>query len=355
MDWLELTITAIKTLLIFAAVVQVVPVMLIVERRGAAFIQDRPGPNRVGPFGLLQPIADVVKFVFKESETPAQVNKMLYLLGPFLSLLPACLTIAALPVGDFAIIAERRVGLQIADIDVALLYVLAIGSLGVYGIMFGGWASNNKFSLIGALRSASQLVSYEIPLALAATGIVMIFGTFSLREMVLQQEGVLFGFLPKWGVFYQPLGFLLFFISAFAETNRMPFDLPETEAELVGGFHTEYGGMRFATYFMAEYMNMATISGMMTTLFFGGWHLPWVTDAQLFTLLGDSQNLLAILQVCVFFAKISVFMLIFVWVRWTVPRFRFDQLMGLAWRDLIPLALFNIVATAVIMYLKEAP
>lgn len=353
MDWILFAINCVKILLILVAIVHVVPVMIWVERKGAALIQDRPGPNRVGPFGLLQPVADALKFLFKEDPVPLQANKFLYNVGPFLALVPACLTIAALPVGDKAIVMGHEITLQIASIDVGLIYIMAIGSLGVYGIMFGGWASNNKYSLIGAMRASSQIISYEIPLGLAAVGAVIIYGTFDLRQMVMLQEGTAFGILPNWGVVYQPIGFLLFFISAFAETNRLPFDLPETEAELVGGFHTEYGSMKFATYFMAEYMNMATISGVMTTLFFGGWKLPYISDTQLLAWLGN-LNLVALVQVGVFFTKIAVFMLIFVWVRWTVPRFRFDQLLRLAWGSLIPIGLINIIVTAVVLYLKGA-
>jgi NADH-quinone oxidoreductase subunit H len=351
MDLLDVTLTCLKVVLILVAMIQVVPVMIWVERKGAALIQDRPGPNRVGPFGLFQPVADVVKFLFKEDPIPNQVNRLLYLLGPFLALFPACLIIAALPVGNHAVVMGREVTLQIADLDVGLIYVLAIGSLGVYGILFGGWASNNKYSLLGAMRASSQIISYEIPLGLAATSAVLLYGTFSLREMALLQEGTYWGVLPKWGVFAQPLGFLLFFVCAFAETNRLPFDLPETEGELVAGFHTEYGSMSFAAFFMAEYMNLATMSGLMTTFFFGGWHLPYLSDAQLLSWLG-SINLVALVQVIVFFTKVSFFLCIFVWVRWTLPRFRFDQLVGLAWKTLIPLGLFNLVLTAVILYVR---
>ena len=354
MDCLGFSLVFAKTLILYLAVIHTAPIMLWVERKGAALIQDRPGPNRVGPFGLFQPIADFVKFLFKEDPIPTHANRLLYLLGPFLVLMPASLVIAAIPFGDKAIVFSREVSLQIADLDVGLIYILAIGSLGIYGILFGGWASNNKFSLLGAMRSSSQIISYEIPLALAATGAVVIFGTFSLREMVLAQEGVIFGFLPNWGIVYQPLGFLLFFVSAFAETNRLPFDLPETEAELVAGYHTEYGSMKFATFFMAEYMNLTSISAMMVTLYFGGWHLPWVSDAILLHSLG-SQNLLAIVQLMTFFAKIGVFLCLFVWVRWTVPRFRFDQLMGLAWKNLIPLGLLNILVTALLLYWWGTP
>lgn len=353
MEWTDLIVIAVKTAIIYLGMVQVVPIMLIVERRGAAFIQDRPGPNRVGPFGLFQPIADVIKMMMKEVIIPRQVNKALYLLGPFLVLLPASLIVAALPFGDFFTLFDKSYMIQIANLDVGILYVLAIGSLGIYGILFGGWASNNKFSLIGAMRATSQIISYEIPLGLAACGAVLSYGSFSLREMVMAQEGTLLGALPHWGIFYQPLGFLLFFIAAFAETNRLPFDLPETEAELVAGFHTEYGPMDFGTFFMAEYMNMATMSALMVSIYFGGWHLPWISDATLLEGLG-SRNLLALLQVLTVIVKISFFMLVFVWVRWTIPRFRFDQLMRLAWKNLIPLGLINLVITALIFYFKGA-
>lgn len=349
MNGLDFAIAALKAIVILVAVIQVVPVMIYVERKVAALIQDRPGPNRVGPFGLLQPVADALKFLLKEDPIPLNTNRLLYTLAPFLSLLPACLVIAALPIADKANLFGREITIQIAELDVSLIYVLAIGSLGVYGILFGGWASNNKFSLIGALRSASQMVSYELPLGLAAVGAVMIFGTFSLREMVVQQEGTIFGVFPNWGIFYQPIGFFIFLIASFAETNRLPFDLPETEAELVAGFHTEYGSMKFATFFMAEYMNLATMAGLMTVIYFGGWHLPWISDAQLLEVLG-SQNVLCLVQVATYILKVSVFMFLYVLIRWTLPRFRFDQLLQLSWGSLIPLGLLNIVVSAVLMY-----
>jgi NADH-quinone oxidoreductase subunit H len=267
--------------------------------------------------------------------------------------MPASLVIAALPFGDRIEISGHEIALQIANLDVGLLYMLAIGSLGIYGILFGGWASNNKFSLMGAMRASSQMISYEIPLGLAAAGTVLVYGSFNLREMVVAQDGLFLGTLPRWGIFLQPLGFLVFFISAFAETNRLPFDLPETEAELVAGFHTEYGSMKFASFFMAEYMNMASISGLMVALFFGGWHVPWVRDLDLMDRLGLTW--LGIFQVIVFFAKMGFLLCIFVWVRWTLPRFRFDQLMMLAWRNLIPLGLVNLLITAGVLYLKSLP
>lgn len=354
MDYTEIGITALKTIAFFLAMVHAAPIMLWVERRGCALIQDRPGPNRVGPFGLLQPVADFLKMIMKEHEVPSNVNRLLYVLGPFLTVIPASLTIAALPFGDKFEAFGKTFYLQIADLDVGIIYMLAIGSLGVYGILFGGWASNNKFSLIGAMRAASQIISYELPLGLAAAASIMLYGTFSLREIALSQDGTLLGgLLPNWGIFLQPLGFLIFLIAAYAETNRLPFDLPETEAELVGGFHTEYGPLGFATYFLSEYMNMATMSGLITTFYFGGWHLPWISDATLLQWLG-SANLVAVVQVLTFFSKIVFFMLVYVWVRWTLPRFRYDQLITLAWKNLIPLSLINIVATAGIMYWSHA-
>lgn len=279
MDWLDLTLLFIKTLIIYVGFLTVVPIMTWVERRGAALIQDRLGPNRVGPFGLLQPIADAVKLFFKEDPVPTHANRFLYSLGPFLVLLPASLVIAAIPVGDHIMFFGKKIVLQIADLDVGLLFILAISSLGVYGLLFGGWASNNKFSLLGSMRSSSQVISYEIPLALAAANAVVFYGSFSLREMVLLQDGMILGFLPNWGIFFQPLGFLIFFTALLAETNRVPFDLPESEAELVDGYRTEYGSMKFGVFFMGEYINLITASALMVTIFFGGWHVPWISDS----------------------------------------------------------------------------
>ncbi len=350
---MELSLNSFKIFLLFFSIVNVVPVMLWVERRMAGLMQDRPGPNRVGPFGLFQAVADVVKFFWKMDPIPQNANRVLYVLAPLLALIPATLVIATLPFADFVVLWDREFHLQITDLNVGILYMMAIGSLGAYGILFGGWASNNKFSLLGALRAASQLISYEIPLGLAATGAVLFYGTYSLRSMVLIQDGTIFGVLPKWGIFFQPLGFMIFFIASLAETNRIPFDLPESEGELVAGFHTEYGSMKFAMFMMAEYMNLATMSALMTTMYFGGWHLPWITDASLLSWLGGSRNLMAVVQLGVFFAKVYSFLLVYVWIRWTLPRFRFDQLMRMAWRNLTPFALLNLVVTAVLLYFWE--
>ena len=346
---MEFLILVLKTLFFYGIVLQIVPVMVWVERRGAALIQDRPGPNRVGPFGLLQPVADFVKFIFKEDPVPANAHAALFILAPTLILVPASLVIAVLPFGDRVVLFGQEVLLQITELNVALLFFLAVASLGVYGILFGGWASANKYSLIGALRASSQVLSYEIPLGLAAAAAVTWYGTFSLREMVLAQEGLWLGCVPRWGVFLQPVGFIVFLVAAFAETNRLPFDLPESEAELVAGYHTEYGSMKFGMFMMAEYMNLTTISGVMVSVFFGGWHIPWVSDATLLQLLG-SRNLLGLVQIAVFLFKVAVFLCVFVWVRWTLPRFRFDQLMRLSWTRLIPLGAINLVTTALAMY-----
>ncbi len=354
MSAVEFSINTLKIFLLWFSIVNVVPVMLWVERRAAGLIQDRPGPNRVGPFGLFQAIADVIKFFWKMDPVPKHVNRFLFLIAPILSLIPASLTLAALPFADKMVIWGREYQLQVSDLHVGILYMLAIGSLGAYGILFGGWASNNKYSLLGALRASAQMISYEIPLGLAACGAVLFFGTFSLRGMVFMQDGTLFGgLLPKWGIFFQPLGFLIFFITSLAETNRVPFDLPETEGELVAGFHTEYGSMKFAMFMMAEYMNLATMSGLMTAMYFGGWHIPYVSDATLLSWLGGSVNLLAIVQLGVFFFKLYTFLLIYVWIRWTLPRFRFDQLMRVAWKNLIPLSMINLIVTAILLYFWE--
>ena len=324
-----------------------VPILVWVERRGSAFIQDRLGPNRVGPFGLLQPVADVVKFIFKEDPIPPHAHKSLFLLAPIFALVPAAIAFAAIPFGDTLELGNRTIHLQIADIHIGILYIVAIGSLGVYGILLAGWASNKKYSIFGALRSTAQVISYEIAMGTALIGVLLVYGTFSLKEIVYLQEHV-------WGIFLQPIAFILFFIASFAECNRLPFDLPEGEAELVGGFHTEYGSMKFALFFMAEYLHMVTLSAFMVTLFFGGWQLipgmltvaDWVGIATYPKSMG-----LALLKVLAFILKTSFFALVFVWVRWTVPRIRYDQLMSLGWKVLIPLGLFNILLTAILLYI----
>lgn len=303
------------------------------ERRVAAYIQDRRGPNRAGPFGILQPLADGGKLFFKEEIIPKFSNKFLFVLGPGLAMLTALMASAVIPWGSSIELFGREISLQIADINIGILYVFGVVSMGIYGIIIGAWASNNKYSLMGGLRAASQIISYELALGLSLIALLMITGTLSLKEMVLQQQQGL------WNVVYQPLGFFLFLVCSFAECNRTPFDLPEAESELIGGYHTEYSSMKLGFYLFAEYINMFISSAVMATLFFGGYDIPFVDESSL------PSNLAGILTTGMLFLKIAFFLFLFIWVRWTVPRFRYDQLMGLGWKVLIPLALFNMLAT----------
>jgi NADH-quinone oxidoreductase subunit H len=314
------------------------------ERKVSAVMQDRIGPNRAGPFGLLQPLADGVKFFMKEEIIPATSNKTLFILGPSISMITACMTSAVIPWGKPVHFFDRDISLQITDINVGILYVFAVVSIGVYGIMIGGWASNNKFSLLGALRASSQMISYEIAMGMSIVALVMMSGSMQLGSIVSQQHGF------DWNIWYQPLGFLIFCTCAFAECNRTPFDLPECEAELVGGYHTEYSSMKLGLYLFAEYINMFISSAIMSALFFGGYNYPFMDNVE--TALGT--NWANIIGASVFFVKIISFILFFMWIRWTVPRFRYDQLMKLGWKYLIPLAIFNILATGGIMLLRTA-
>jgi len=308
----------------------------LAERKVSAFLQDRIGPNRAGVFGLLQPVADGVKFFFKEDIIPTHADKALYILGPSISMITALMTSAVIPWGTYMTFSGRQVSMQIADINIGILYVFAVVSIGVYGIMIGGWGSNNKFSLLGALRASSQMISYEIAMGLSIISIVMMTGSMSLGEIVSQQHGM------NWNIFYQPIGFLIFCTCAFAECNRTPFDLPECEAELVGGYHTEYSSMKLGLYLFSEYINIFISSAIMSAMFFGGYNFPFMDMIA-------SPNMVSIIGVFAFFAKIIFFIFFFMWVRWTIPRFRYDQLMKLGWKYLIPLALANIVITGVVM------
>jgi NADH-quinone oxidoreductase subunit H len=306
----------------------------LAERKFAGFFQDRVGPNRAGPWGLLQPLADGVKLFTKEEIIPTHASTFLFVLGPSLSMFTACITTAVIPWGQDLFLFGRQISLQVADINVGVLYVFGVVSLGVYGVMIGGWASNNKFSLLAAVRSASQNISYEIAMGLSIIALLMMTGTLSLREISEQQAGM------NWNIFYQPLGFLIFMICSFAETNRTPFDLPECETELVGGHHTEYSSMKLGFYLFAEYINMFVSSAIMASLYFGGYNYPFMH-------LISNPNVAALIGVAVFFTKILLFIFFFIWVRWTVPRFRYDQLMKLGWKVLIPLAIVNIALTGV--------
>ncbi|WP_462259797.1 NADH-quinone oxidoreductase subunit NuoH [Ferruginibacter sp.] len=311
------------------------------ERKVAAILQDRRGPNRAGPFGLLQPLADGLKLFFKEEIIPDFSSKFLFILGPSLAMLTAIMTSAVIPWGDKVHFFDRDISLQIANVDVGILYVFAVVSLGVYGIMIGSWASNNKFSLMGGLRAASQIISYELAMGISLIALILVTGNLNLKEIVLQQQA------GYWNVLYQPLGFLIFLICAFAECNRTPFDLPEAENELIGGYHTEYSSMKLGFYLFAEYINMFVSSVIMATLFFGGYDCPFVNEANF------SPNIAALIGIVALMAKVVGFLFLFMWVRWTIPRFRYDQLMNLGWKVLIPLALINMLATGgVLLFFK---
>jgi NADH-quinone oxidoreductase subunit H len=315
------------------------------ERKVAAVIQDRRGPNRAGIFGILQPLADGLKLFMKEEIIPNLSNRFLFVLGPGLAMLTAMMTSAVVPWSSHLDIGGRIVPLQIADINIGILYIFGVVSMGVYGVMIGGWASNNKFSLMAALRGASQIISYELAMGLSIIALLMLTGSLSLKTIVEQQQDGIYNFL------YQPLGFLIFLICAFAECNRTPFDLSEAESELNFGYHQEYSSMKLGFYLFAEYVNMFISSAVMATLFFGGYDIPFVNDASFGQAHG--QNLLAALQALSLFIKVATFIFFFMWVRWTVPRFRYDQLMRLGWKGLIPLALINMVVTGFVILLKQ--
>jgi NADH-quinone oxidoreductase subunit H len=307
------------------------------ERKIAAFLQDRVGPDRAGPFGLLQPVADGVKMFMKEEIIPTHADKGLFILGPSIMMMTACMTGVVIPWGSTLIINGTEYPVQITDLNIGILYIFGVVSIGVYGIMIGGWASNNKYSLMGAIRASSQMISYELAMGMAIIALVMTTGTLSIGEIVKQQQGM------HWNVFVQPLGFVLFIVCAFAECNRTPFDLPECETELVGGYHTEYSSMKLGFYLFAEYINMFISSAIIASLYFGGYNFPFIDQ------LGLPHNVLTLLGTLIFFGKIFFFIFFFMWVRWTLPRFRYDQLMHVGWRVMIPLALFNILLTAVIV------
>ncbi len=316
------------------------------ERKVAAWLQDRRGPNRAGPWGIFQPLADGGKLFFKEEIIPLASSKFLFILGPALAMSTALLTSAVIPWGGSLHIFNRNVSLQIADINIGILYIFGVVSLGVYGIMIGGWASNNKFSLLAAIRGASQMISYELAMGLSLIAVLMLTGTLQMSGIVAHQvQGN-----NLWHVIVQPLGFIIFFICALAECNRTPFDLAEAENELNFGYHQEYSSMKLGFYLFAEYINMFISSAVIVTVFFGGYDiLPFVDESKW----GLSQNWLTILGAICFMAKIFFFLFVFIWIRWTIPRFRYDQLMNLGWKKLIPLALANMVITAlVVLWMK---
>ncbi len=324
--------------LLFAVIILMLSLVVamyatLAERKVAGFFQDRLGPNRAGIFGLLQPVADGVKLFFKEEFMPAKADKVLYILGPCLTMLVALLSSAVIPWGDTLIIGGKEFALQMADVNIGVLYTFAVVSIGVYGVMIGGWASNNKYALMGSVRAASQMISYELAMSMSIVTIVMTSGSLSLNEIVSQQHGM------NWNVFTQPIGFVVFLICAFAECNRSPFDLPECETELIGGYHTEYSSMKLGFYLFSEYINMFIASAMISTLYFGGYNFPFMND------LGLSHNWISIIGTLVLLAKIFFFVFVFMWVRWTLPRFRYDQLMRFGWKGLMPWAFINMIVT----------
>jgi NADH-quinone oxidoreductase subunit H len=345
MDLLE---ALIKIIVVVGGLVTGAAVMVYLERKISAFIQNRIGPNRVGPRGWLQPIVDVVKLVMKEDIVPKSANKVIHDLAPVLSISIALSTFAVIPFGNTIELFGREVKLMIADVNVGMLYILALTSVGVYGITLAGWSSNNKYSLLGGLRSSAQLISYELSMGLSVVGVIMVSGTLRLDQVVIHQTQYWHG-VPLWNIFVQPVGFITFLVASFAETNRLPFDLPEAEPELVGGYHTEYSGMKFGLFFLSEYANMITSSALITTLFLGGWSIPHIE------LLGLSGLTLSLLQVGAFLAKVFLVLIFYIVVRWTIPRFRYDQLMNLGWKVMLPIAIANIVLTGGGLLLVNTP
>lgn len=316
------------------------------ERKVAAFLQDRIGPDRAGPFGIFQPLADGLKFIMKEEIIPVVSNRFLFVLGPCIAMLTALMAGVLIPWGSTITIGGQQYSMQIADLNIGILYVFGVVSIGVYGIMIGGWASNNKFSLLGAIRASAQMISYEIAMGLSIIALILMTSTLSLNEISAQQAGSAEGW-NFWNVVYQPLGFLIFIVCAFAECNRTPFDLPECETELVGGYHTEYSSMKLGFYLFAEYINMFVSAAVISTLYFGGYNFPFMNN------LGLEANTIAILGMVALFAKIAFFIFFYMWIRWTIPRFRYDQLMNLGWKILIPLSVMNILITALVVLLNE--
>ena len=380
-DTFEIVVNCIKLVVVFLMMVQLVPILVWLERRGSAFIQNRLGPNRVGPLGLTQLLADAAKFLLKEEFIPANGVKILYYAAPVAALIPATLAFAAIPMSSPVLIdAFEMFGQtwgpykflwQGYEVNVGIVFILGVSSLAAYAILMAGWGSGNKYSLLGAMRAAAQIISYELALGLSIVGVILMYGTFNLTEMIALQQGHLsFQFLghtiestwfPNWGIFYQPLGALIFFAATFAESNRLPFDLAEGEAELVAGFHVEYGGFKMLLFFIGEYGHMMVASGLMATFFFGGWAIPFISYESVLawtqTIAATSSGASALAGLIHFLAwslKFAIFLWIFIHVRWTLPRFRYDQLMDLGWKTMLPWALFNTILTAIIFFIAHS-
>ena len=343
-------VSIVLAMVAIGAIQGVVAYCIYFERKIAAWTQDRCGPNRVGPAGLLQPIADGLKFVFKEDVIPGSVDKPLFVLAPAVMFVIAFIGFAAIPWGGQLLLGDHLVNIQVANPDIGLLYILGVGSMSVYGVVLGGWASNNKYSFYGAIRATAQMLSYEIPMGLCILVVVLTVGTLRLETITLEQTGYWAGgWVPQWNVFLHPVAFFVLFITVLAETNRTPFDMAEAEQELVGGYHTEYSALKFGMFFLAEYAHMITASAFIAVLFLGGWHFPWWSLTQ-----PEATGWAAVLaKIGVLSAKIAAFLFVMMWIRWTLPRFRFDQLMRLAWKGLIPLTLALVVMTTLLLYVGE--
>jgi NADH-quinone oxidoreductase subunit H len=338
--WFFILASAIKSVVVLLVLLTAVAYTVWLERKVVGHMQNRWGPTRVGPFGLLQPAADGLKFLFKEDLTPPHVYKPLYIAAPLIAVIFSLTSISVIPFGNSIWIGGYNIPFQITDVNTGLLLILGVTSIGVYGVALAGWSSNNKYSLLGGLRASAQMVSYEISLGLSLVGVLIMAGSFSLRQIVDSQGGHFWGFIPRWNIFHgQLIGFFCYLMAAYAETNRIPFDLPEAETELVAGYHTEYSAMKFAMFFMAEYANMITVACLATLLFFGGWHGP----------LFGPWYLQAFLPLFWFVAKVFVFLFLYIWVRGTLPRFRYDQLMAFGWKFLLPLSLANLIGTAIVV------
>jgi NADH-quinone oxidoreductase subunit H len=367
---LEITINLVKTVLVFLMMVQAVPILVWLERRGSAFIQNRFGPNRVGPLGLVQLLADAAKFLNKEDFVPDKGNRLLFYAAPVFALIPAAVAYMAMPMSTPLKIGDSTFLIQGYEVNVGIVFILGISAMAVYTMLMAGFGSSSKFSLMGAMRASAQVISYELALGLAIVGVIMMYGTFNLTEMVTAQQGSFhfsgFGrefslaFLPNWGIFYQPLGAVIFFAAAFAESNRLPFDLAEGEAELVAGFHTEYGGFKMLMFFIGEYGHMMIASGLMTTFYFGGYGIPgwsinevYQTGVSLFGSETGGSIFSAAIHFLSYNVKFAIFLWIFIHVRWTLPRFRYDQLMDLGWKTMLPWALFNTILTATVIFLAS--
>ena len=350
MSLIDLIVIIVKILVVLHVFLIGAAYVVLLERKVSAWIQDRVGPNRVGPFGSLQSFADVLKLVLKEDIVPKRADPFFHRLAPLITIAIAVSVWALVPFGDYFMLGETRVDMMVApDLNVGLLLLLALGSVGVYGIALAGWASNSKYSLLGGLRASAQMISYELSMGLSLIGLILIMGSVNISEIVAAQSQywIVGGLeIPKWNIFVQPLGFLIFLVAAFAETNRAPFDLAEAEPELVGGFHTEYTGLKFGLFFLGEYGNVIMMSAIMATLFFGGYNAPWIEHIAFFEP-GSIQ--LAIVHFLTLIFKTFLFVFFFIWVRWSIPRFRYDQLMDLGWKVMFPIALGNTVVTALVL------